>query len=113
MASLNKIAANYAEELRIGIAWVIVWKKGRSWNAQAVWIDCDTDTFEVDDLELAREVLKLDPQAVMLNGFICGHFGEDMGVRKLAAGIRWHYENGYNRLIDSSAFPEEDDEQGR
>lgn len=112
MASLKKIAADYAEELRMGIAWIIVWKKGRSWDAQAVWLDCDTDAFDPDDLDFVCDVLKLDPQAVMLNGFICGHFGEDMNVSELAAGIRWHYENGFNRLSDSSAFPEEDDGQG-
>ncbi len=52
MTTLNKIAAYWAEELREGIAWVIVWKTGRSWNAEAVWLDVD-DYFEPDDLERA------------------------------------------------------------
>ena len=43
----------------------------------------------------------------MLNGYYCGHFGEDMTVAELAAGIRWHYENGYNLLDASTAFPPE------
>lgn len=43
----------------------------------------------------------------MLNGYYCGHFGEDMTVAELAAGIRWHYENGYNLLDGSTAFPPE------
>lgn len=38
--------------------------------------------------------------AVALNGYYCGHFGEDMNIEQLAAGIRWHYENGYNRLAN-------------
>ena len=98
MAAINKIAKDWADELRDGIAWVIVWKTGRSWNATAVWLNCDDDTFEPEDLELAREILEKDPKAVMLNGYYCGHFGEDMTVAELAAGIRWHYENGYNLL---------------
>lgn len=107
MAALNAIAREWADELRDGIAWVIVWKTARSWNAQAVWLNCDDDTFELEDLELARKVLEQDPNAVMLNGYYCGHFGEDMTVAELAAGIRWHYDNGYNQLDGSTAFPPE------
>lgn len=107
MAALNAIAREWADELREGIAWVIIWKTGRSWNAQAVWLNCDDDTFEPEDLELARKVLEQDPNAVMLNGYYCGHFGEDMTVAELAAGIRWHYDNGYNQLDGSTAFPAE------
>lgn len=107
MAALNAIAREWADELREGIAWVIVWKTGRSWNAQAVWLNCDDDTFEPEDLELARKVLEQDPNAVMLNGYYCGHFGEDMTAAELAAGIRWHYDNGYNQLDGSTSFPAE------
>lgn len=102
MAALNEIAREYADELRDGIAWVIVWKTGRSWNATAVWLDPDSDTFEPYDLDTAREVLEKDPGAVMLNGYYCGHFGEDMTADEIAAGIRWHYENGYNQLADNN-----------
>lgn len=107
MAALNAIAREWADELREGIAWVIVYKTGRSWNAQAVWLNCDDDTFEPEDLELARKVLEQDPNAVMLNGYYCGHFGEDMTVAELAVWIRWHYDNGYNQLDGSTAFPPE------
>lgn len=107
MAAINAIAKDWADELRDGIAWVIVWKTGRSWNATAVWLNCDDDTFEPEDLELARKVLEQDPNAVMLNGYYCGHFGEDMTAAELAAGIRWHYDNGYNQLDGSTAFPAE------
>lgn len=100
MAAINAIAKDWADELRDGIAWVIVWKTGRSWNATAVWLNSEDDTFEPEDLEQARKILAQDPNAVMLNGYYCGHFGEDMTVAELAAGIRWHYENGYNRLAN-------------
>jgi len=95
MAAINAIAKDWADELRDGIAWVIVWKTGRSWNATAVWLNSEDDTFEPEDLEQARKILAQDPNAVMLNGYYCGHFGEDMTVAELAAGIRWHYENGW------------------
>lgn len=47
MAVLNTIAKEIADEIRDGIAWVIVWKTGRSWNAEAVWLNIDDDTIEL------------------------------------------------------------------
>lgn len=107
MATLKEIAREWASELREGIAWVIVWKNKRSWNAQAVWLNCEDGTFEPEDLELARKVLMQDKTAVMLNGYYCGRFFEEMTVADVAAAIRWHYENGYNQLDGSDAFPDE------
>lgn len=111
MAALNTIASEWAEELRDGIAWIIVWKTGRSWNAQAVWLSADNDTFEPEDLEAAHNILEQDSSAVMLNGYYCGHLGEEMTINELTAGIRWHYENGCNLLKDSLVFPTEPLEQ--
>ena len=65
MAAINAIAREWADEIRDGIAWVLIWKTGRSWNAHAVWLNSDDDTFEPEDLELARKVLEQDPKAVM------------------------------------------------
>lgn len=110
MAALNNVAKEFADEIRDGIAWVIIWKTGRSWNGYAAWLDPDTDTFEPDDLETAREILAKDPNAVMLNGYYCGHFGEGMTVAEIAAGIRWHYKNNFNLLESSSAWPLEEAE---
>jgi len=107
MAALTTIAKEWENELRDGIAWVIVWKTGRSWNAQAVWLDAFYDTFELEDVWFARKVLELDSHAVILNGYYCGHFHETMTISELAAGIRWHYENGCNLLAESTAFPSE------
>ena len=107
MAALTTIAKEWANELKDGIAWVIVWKTGRSWNAQAVWLDAFYDTFELEDVWFARKVLELDSHAVILNGYYCGHFHETMTISELAAGIRWHYENGCNLLAESTAFPSE------
>ena len=107
MAALNTIAKAEADTIRDGIAWLIVWKTGRSWHAESVYLNTDDDTFEPDDLEMVRKVLDQDPNAVMLNGYYCGHFAEDMSAAEIEGGIRWHYENGYNLLKDSAAFPPE------
>lgn len=107
MAALNTIAKEWADEIRDGIAWVIIWKTGRSWNAEAVWLNPDDDTFELGDLDTARTALEQDPNAVMLNGYYCGHLGENMTLAEIEAGIRWHYNRHANLLKDSSAFPSE------
>jgi len=106
MASLYEIAKKWAEELRYGIVWLIVWKTERSWNAVAVWPDTENDCFEANDLATANKVLEQDENAVMLNTYDCGHFGENMTLIELANGIRWHYENKYNLLKNSSFFPD-------
>ena len=107
MAALKDIARDNADELREGIAWVIVWRTGRSWHALPIWSDLEAGEWEAGDLNDAISVLKVDPDAVALNGYYCGHFGEDMTIDQLTAGIRWHYENGYNLLDGSTAFPPE------
>lgn len=89
MAALHEIARQYAEEIRDGIAWVIIWKTGRSWHAESVWLNQDSDTFELEDLSTATEILEQDPNAVMVNGYYCGHFGENMTIAELEAGILW------------------------
>ena len=105
MAGLRQIARENATELRDGIAWVVVWKTGRSWHAHPFWLD-DADCFEPDDMPLIEQILEKDENAVMLNGYYCGHFGEDMNADELAAGIDWHYSRGANLLKNSGAIPE-------
>lgn len=43
MASLREIAREYKDEIMSGIAWVAIWKTGRSWNARAFWLNSDTE----------------------------------------------------------------------
>lgn len=99
MAALKEIAREYASEIRNGIGWVIVYRTGRSWHALTVWSDLGNNEWETDDINDALEALRLDPRAVALNGYYLGRFG-DMTVDDIAAGIRWHYENGTNALAD-------------
>lgn len=56
MAALNAIARAEANTIREGIAWLIVWKTGRSWHAESVYLNID-DTFEQDDLEMVHKIL--------------------------------------------------------
>ena len=108
MASIREIAREHRDEIRLGIAWVVVYKIGRSWEAEDFWLDCETDEFEPEDIARVKEIAKIDENAVMLNGYYCGHLGEDMSVEDIARGIRWHYENKCNLLADN--IPEEPEE---
>ena len=100
MAALRDIARDFAAEIRGGIGWTIVYRTGRSWNALTIWSDIWNGEWETDDLNDAIGILKADPDAVIVNGYYCGHFGEGMTIDEIAAGIRWHYEGGHNRLAD-------------
>lgn len=111
MAALKEIAAAYTDEIRDGIAWVIIWKTGRSWHAEAIWLNPETGKVEPEDKAKVNEILGQDSKAVMVNGYYCGHFGEGMTVKEIEAGIRWHYENGIC-LKDSDVMePEQESEE--
>lgn len=103
MAALKEIAREYASEIRDGIGWVIVYRTGRSWNALTVWSDLGNNEWETDDINDALDALRLDPRAVVLNGYYLGRFG-DMTIDDIAAGIRWHYERGTNALADDDTL---------
>ena len=97
MASLRDTVKEYQEELRDGIAWVAFWKEGRSWNAELFHLEVD-GTLEPFDRSRLEEIKAADPAAVILNGYYCGHLGEDMSLDELTAGVRYHYENSRNDL---------------
>ena len=99
MASLRNTVKDYQDELKDGIAWVAFWREGRSWNADYFYLELD-DAIQALDRSRMEEIREADPAAVMLNSYYCGHLGEDMNLDELAAGVRWHYENGYNQLSD-------------
>lgn len=103
MAALKEIAREYADEIRDGIGWLIVYRTGRSWHALTVWSDLSNNEWETDDINDALEALHLDPRAVALNGYYLGRFG-DMTIDDIAAGIRWHYERGTNALAADDAL---------
>lgn len=103
MAALKEIAREYADEIRDGIGWLIVYRTGRSWHALTVWSDLGNNEWETDDINDALEALRLDPRAVALNGYYLGRFG-DMTIDDIVAGIRWHYERGTNALADDDTL---------
>ena len=99
MASLRDTVKQYQEELRDGIAWIAFWREGRSWNGDYFYLEAN-DALTAEDKSRLEEIRQKDPAAVMLNSYYCGYLGEDMTVDELTAGVRRHYENGYNSVAD-------------
>lgn len=98
MAGIRKIAKEYRDEIMDGIAWVAVWKTGKSWHAKVFWLDLD-DRIETEDVEEVKSILAEDAEAVFINEYYCAHMGEGT-LEDIVLGIRFHYENGYNRLSE-------------
>ena len=97
MASLRDMVSEYQDDLRNGIAWLAFWREGRSWQAEAFYLDLD-DTLYPEDRARLAEIQAIDPQAVVVNGYYSGYLGEEMNVAELAAGVRHHYDNGLNNI---------------
>ena len=97
MASLRDMVSEYQDDLRNGIAWLVFWREGRSWQAEAFHLDLD-DTLYPEDRARLAEIQAADPRAVVVNGYYSGYLGEEMNVAELAAGVRHHYDNGLNNI---------------
>ena len=99
MASLRDTVKQYQEELRDGIAWIAFWREGRSWNGEDFYLDAG-DSLTVEQKSHLEEIRQKDPAAVILNSYYCGYLAGDMTVDELTAGVRRHYEKGYNDVAD-------------
>ncbi len=99
MASLRDTVKDYQDELRGGIAWVVFWREKRSWDAQYLYLEND-DRLSAEERSRLEEIRQIDPAAVVLNSYYCGQLAEDMTIDELTAGVRHHYENGFNNIAD-------------
>lgn len=103
MAGIREIARQYRDEIMDGIAWVAIWKEGKSWKAQAFWLNTDTDKIEDEDMSIARDIVAADANAIFINEYYCAHMGEGK-LEEIVAGIKLFYEEGWNTLADSTAY---------
>lgn len=99
MASLRDIARENADTIREGIAWLVVWKTGRSWAADYIYLN-GNGSFEIDPdyIGKAIEIENEHHDAILVNGYYCGHLGET--IEDIAAGIAWHYDRRAFQLTD-------------
>lgn len=101
MASLRTMVGRFRDELREGVAYVAFWKNGRSWGAEAFWLDPGYfedygDAIENDDAREMRQIINTDPNAIIVNGFESCPFVGESAVEH----IRWIYEDHRCQLVD-------------
>lgn len=113
MANLRETAQSVLYEACDGIAWIAFYKEGRGWGAACFWPDMDRDgdlIFDPDDTEQIKEILAIDPNAVIVNPYYqnLGPTGEEGMTRDtLAKGMRWHYELQDSLLVELWQEPAE------
>lgn len=95
MASLRQTAQDMLDVARDGIGWIALWKDGKGWMAMDFYPDIDRTghlTFEDYELEGLRNIAKLDPQAILVNGWE-HNLGDTtcMTRESLADALRWQY----------------------
>lgn len=95
MASLKNVVKMYRDEIIDGIAWVVIYKKDRSWFASAYWPEDGGyddgylfDSFDVDEME---RIAEMDKKAICINGYYNG-FGEDFTLEEIENKVLWFYE---------------------
>lgn len=112
MSTLRSIASWEADAIRDGIAWVVVWKEGRSWHSEIMWLNPETDNLEPEDLKRVHEILTKDPNAIAVNGYYCGGYWEEMRVIDVEHAIRHDYSENRHLLREWEEVQEiEDDER--
>ncbi len=106
MASLKEEAHWILDDARAGIAWIAIWKTGRSWHTETMYANDVEYTesrgypwnvkggwrIEDDAADRLREIWNEDNNAILVNPFYdnLGPF-EDMTLNSLVDGIRFQY----------------------
>ena len=97
MASLREVAKDLLYEASDAIAFLVIWKTGRSWNGRSYFeIEYDeiTGDYHVDEdvIQELKDITKEDQDAIA----VCGYFDN----------IGWSEENGIsvNQLMEGIKF---------
>lgn len=105
MASLRECSSRIIDDVRSGIPWIIIWKVGRSWNVDTLYLEynersCMFEYIEPEDLEYMRRIMEEDGNAAIVNTYYCnmGPLDDEMTVSTLSDGIRYQYYQGSDRI---------------
>ena len=110
MASLKEEARYILDDAKDGIAWLAIWKTGRTWHAETMYDDVEytegrkyprkiESSWRIEDeaAERLREIWAEDHNAILVNPYYdnLGPF-EEMTLTSLIEGIRFQYDFGGN-----------------
>lgn len=101
MSSLKEIIKEEYSTIADGIAWVTIYKEGRSWKYDYFYEESGSYdeglVFPDEDIEELRRISKIDPKAICINGYYMG-FGEDFTLQEMENKILWMYTERLNQL---------------
>ena len=101
MASLASVIRSRYDEIAEGIAWVVIYKNGRSWKCSCFWEeDGSYDeglVFSAEDMEELRNISQTDHKAICINGNYMG-FGNDFTLKEMENKVLWMYTERLNQL---------------
>lgn len=101
MASLKELIKNEYSTIADGIAWIVIYKEGRSWKCDYFYPEDgsynDGYIFTDEDMEELHKISKIDPKAICINGYYMG-FGEDFTLQEMENKVLWMYTERLNQL---------------
>ncbi len=104
MATLRQNAQDMIDVARDGIGWIALWKDGRGWMSKDFWPDIDRNgrlTFDGYEIEQLQNIAKIDPCAIIVNGWE-HNLGDPTCMTRdsLAGFLRWQYELQHYQVAD-------------
>lgn len=105
MATLKQNAQYMIDVAREGIGWIALWKDDKGWMTMDYYPDIDRDNrliFEDYDIDSLQNILKVDPRAILVNGWH-HNLGDTtcMTYDSLAAALRWQYDLQHYTVADA------------
>jgi hypothetical protein len=105
MATLKQNAQYMIDVAREGIGWIALWKDGKGWMSMDFYPDIDRQgrlNFEDYDIDSLQNIAKLDPRAILVNGWY-HNLGDTtcMTYDSLAAALRWQYDLQHYTVADA------------
>lgn len=105
MASMRQTAQDVIDVAREGIGWIALWKDGKGWMARDLYPDIDRDgnlLFEDYEMEALQLIHKMDPRAILVNGWH-HNLGDTTCMTRdsLADALRWQYGLQHYTVADA------------
>jgi hypothetical protein len=102
---MRQTAQDMIDVAREGIGWIALWKDGKGWMAMDYYPDIDRDDnliFEDYDIDSLQNILKIDPRAILVNGWY-HNLGDTTCMTRdtLADALRWQYDIQHYTVADA------------
>jgi hypothetical protein len=105
---MRQTAQDMIDVARDGIGWIALWKDGKGWMAMDYYPDINRDNsliFEDYDIDSLQNILKIDPRAILVNGWY-HNLGDTTCMTRdsLAEALRWQYDIQHYPVADVLSY---------